>query len=320
MPNPTPSDVHVNRPLTIASVAFIQSASNFIADRVFPTIPVSKRSDQYFVYNRGDWFRSQAEERAPGAESAGGGWRVTTAEYAAKRYAFHQDVDDPTRANTDDPLSPDQDAVEFVTNQLLLKREALFVAQHFTSSIWTGSSTGADIAVGTTWDNPASTPIEDLDTQIIAMAEKTGYKPNKLVLGPEVWLKLKNHPDLLERIKYTQTGIVNTQLLATLLGIDEVLVPMATRNTAAELATAVYDFFWGKSALLVYAAPRPGLKTPSAGYTFAWTGLLGAGAYGARVKKFRLERNESDRVEAEMSMALKQVAPELGVFMPSVVA
>lgn len=320
MPNPQISDVHVNRPLTMLSVAFMQSATEFIADRVFPTVPVSKRSDSYFRYDRGDWNRVQAEERAPGAESAGGGWRVTTDTYTAKRYAFHQDVDDPTRANTDDPLSPDQDATQFVTQQLMLKREKLFVDQHFVASTWTGSTTGGDITPAVLWDDPASTPIEDIRAQITSIARKTGFRPNKLALGPEVWDALADHPDLLDRIKYTERGIVGRDLLAALLELDEVLVPRAVENTAAELATEASQFFWGKNALLVHAAPSPGLRVPSAGYNFAWTGLLGAGAFGNRIKRFRLERNESDRVEGEMAFDLKLVAAELGAFFASVVS
>lgn len=320
MPNPTYTDVHVNRPLTIASVAYMQAASNFVADRLAPIVPVSKRSDSYFKYDRGDWNRNQAAERAPGAESEGGGWRLTTDTYTAKRYAFHQDVDDPTRANTDDPLSPDQDATDFVSHQLMLKRESVVISTLFAASTWTGSTTGGDITPTTLWDDPASTPVEDIRAQITSVAKKTGFKPNILVMGPEAWDGLADHPDLLDRIKYTQRGVVTTELLASLLGLDDILVPMGIQNTAAELATESSAFLWGKNALLAYRAPSPGIKVPSAAYMFAWTGLLGSGAFGNRIKKFRLERNESDRVEGEMSFAVKLVAAELGVFFSAVVS
>ena len=58
--------------------------------------------------------------------------------------------------------------------------------------------------------------------------------------------------------------------------------------------------------------PRPGLRQPSAGYTFAWTGLLGSGATGIRQKRFRMEALESTRIEGEMAFVQKVVAPELG--------
>ena len=52
MPQPTASDVHVNMPLTNISVAWMQNQQEFIADRVFPTVPVKHRSDRYYVYDR----------------------------------------------------------------------------------------------------------------------------------------------------------------------------------------------------------------------------------------------------------------------------
>ena len=152
------------------------------------------------------------------------------------------------------------------------------------------------------------------------MAEKTGFRPNKLTIGPEVWSKLVDHPDILDRIKYTQKGVVSMDLIAGLLDLDRVMVGWGTRDTAAEGGTAAYDFYWGKSALLTFSPSSPGLMIPSAGYTFSWTGLLGSGSMGNRIKSFRLERNASDRTEGEMAYALKTVSPDLGVFFDAAVA
>ena len=68
--NPTPGDVHVNVPLTNISIAYLQNASNFIASRVFPNIPVQKQSDRYYTYDRGEFNRDEMKERAAGTESA----------------------------------------------------------------------------------------------------------------------------------------------------------------------------------------------------------------------------------------------------------
>ena len=329
MPNPTPGDVHVNGPLGNVSEAYIQNATNFIATRMFPNVPVAKQSDLYFVYDRQDFFRNEVQLRAPGSESAGGGHRLSTDSYRADVFALHRDIDDQVRANQDAPLNLDRDAATWLTQQMLLKRENDFVNQFFTTSIWTGSGTGNDqtgvaAAPGADqflqWNDANSTPIEDIRAQIVNMAEKTGFKPNKLTIGPEVWAALVDHPDILDRIKFTQRGVVTMDLIAGLLDLDEVMVGWATRDTSAELGTAAYDFYWGKAALLSYAPASAGLMIPSAGYTFSWTGLLGSGTMGSRIKSFRLERNASDRIEGEMAYALKQVSADLGVFYTSAVA
>ena len=64
--NPGPGDVHVNRPLTNISLAYMQDAAAFVADSIFPAIPVMKQSDLYWEYDRDDWNRDEAEEMRPG--------------------------------------------------------------------------------------------------------------------------------------------------------------------------------------------------------------------------------------------------------------
>src|SRR5574343_1416849 len=100
---PSRADVHVNRPLTNISVAFMQNASNFIADRVFPVVPVAKQSDLYFTFDRGAFNRDEMQRRAPGAESAGAVYTVATAPYNCAVWALHKDVADQVRANADSP-------------------------------------------------------------------------------------------------------------------------------------------------------------------------------------------------------------------------
>ena len=69
MPQPTASDVHVNTPLTMISIAFLQDQSEFIADQCFPTVPVQKQSDRFYVYDKDAWFRSDLS--APATSIAG---------------------------------------------------------------------------------------------------------------------------------------------------------------------------------------------------------------------------------------------------------
>ena len=324
MPNPTASDVHVNAALTNISVAYMQEENSFVADRVFPIVPVAKQSDRYFVYDKGDFFRSEAQLRAPGTASAGSGFGIdNTPSYFADVYAIHKDIDDQIRANSDAAINPDRDATLYVTQQLMMRRELVWANTFFTNGIWTGGVQAgggagdvgvADLLNGA-WSAAGSTPIEDVDKQADNMQRLTGYRPNKMVVGTQVHRVLKNHPDVLDRIRYTQEGIVTEQLLASLLGVDEYMVARATNNTAAAGAADVMANIAGQDdALLCYAAPNPGLMTPSAGYLMAWNGFLGAGGQGNRIKRFRMEHLASDRIEGELAFAAELVSAELGAF------
>jgi hypothetical protein len=326
MPSPSQSDLHVNVPLTNVSVAWMQSSDAYIADKVFPKCPVKKQSDLYWKYSKSDWRRTDVKRRAPSTESPGVGWNVTTDQYFAHVYAVHKDVDDQLRSNADSNFNLDRDATEFITNQMLLKRDLDWNARFFVEGAWDVHYTGATDF--TKWSDGGSDPIGDVAGWILDYRRATGFKPNKMVLGAEVMNALKQHPDIIDRIKYTQKGIVSEDLIATLFGIDQLYTSYATiadtpqiPDAAEQDAGATYDFMTSsKSALLAYAPASPSLMTPSAGYTFTWNGYLGGNSEGIKIKRFRMEHIASDRVEAEMTYDMKVVCPDMGVFVKDAVA
>lgn len=332
MPSPTQADLHVNVPLTNVSVAYMQSASSFIADKVFPKVPVDKQSNLYWKYSKSDWRRTDVQLRAPSTESAGVGWKQTTDQYYCNVYAVHKDIDDQVRANADSNFNLDRDATEFITNQHLLKRDIDWTARYFVPGVWASERTG--VASGPTanqfvqWDQAASDPINDVAQYFIDFRQLTGFAPNFCVMGAYVMKALKNHPDIIDRIKYTQRGIVTEDLIATLFDVDELFVTYATKATGPETtdavtqdAAATYSFIGDPKAVLFgYAPSSPSLMTPSAGYTFVWKGYLGGNSEGIKVKKFRMEHIVSDRVEAEQTYDMKVVCTDMGLFLASAVA
>ncbi len=337
---PSRSDVHINGPLTNISIAFLQSADAFVASRVFPNIPVPKQSDAYFTYERGEFNRDEMEEREPGTESAGGNYDIGNDTYYAKPRAYHKDVPDQVRDNADNPISLDREATEYVTHKALIKREvtwaaAYFPAVHAPGDIWTFSIDGAaartaaldPLTAGNNdvvfWNRPASTPIEDVRFMKRQVLKSTGFMPNAITVGRDVFDVLVDHPDIVGRLDRGQTPVgpaqANRAQLAALFEVEEVLVMDAIKNTAQKGQTASHDFIGGKNALLSYRPSSPGIMTPSAGYTFSWTGRIGSGSDGLRIKRFRLERIESDRVEIDMSYDQKLVSGDLGAYFLDIV-
>jgi hypothetical protein len=317
MPQPTLSDVHVNRPLTDLSFAY-QVELETVADKLFPNVPSQHKSDTYYTYPKGNWFRLQATKRAPGTESAGSGYEVSTDTFSCDVFALHKDVDDQIRSNADPVFNLDAEAARFVTQQLTLKREYDFAQTFFTTGIWTGSSTGSDITPSTKWDAASGDPIKDIRTQIDAMQGKTGIRPNKMVFGKRAWQVIMDNAAVIDRIKYSSSNDNPTNAsqaaFAKILGLEQILIAGAVYNSAKEGAADSMGFmFTSDSALLCYAAPSPGLLTPSAGYTFSWNQYLAA-ANSLRISRFRMDKLRSDRIEGEMAYDMKQVAADLGCY------
>jgi hypothetical protein len=328
MTQPTARAVHVDQPLTNISIAFLQNADNFVASRVFPNIRVQKQSDVYYRYDRGFFNRNQAKLRAPATEAAIAGFGLDTDSYMAKVVALKTQLSWPVAANADTPVQLERASTELLLHQMLIEKEVDWATRYFTSGIWSTNYTGGtgtnDIA---RWSDATNgTPIEDIRKAKTDMLESTGYEPNTMVLSQRVLDALVDHPDIIDRIRFGGAiGIQNPartmmETLAQLFGLERILVMRAIQNTAAEGLTNAHSFIGGKNALLCYVPATPGLMTPSAGYTFTWSGYQGASnAFGVAIRRREREIIEATEIEANMAYTHKLVAADLGVMFNSIV-
>lgn len=334
MPQPTLGDVHVNRPMTNWSVGYQQDLADFVADSIFPAIPTPNKSDMYWIYNRGDFFRDQMQKRTDGTPAAGGGYKLTTGSFTTEVWSLLKIIGDQTRANSDSPIQPDRDATQWLTQQSLVHRDSDWSSTYFQTGIWGYERAGASPAVpGTSclyWSSAGSKPINDIFKAQVAIKKATGYWPNVLVLGANVFMSLLVNASIVDRLKYGQTApgpvIVKASDLAAMFQVKKVVVMSAIHTTSPSNLTPnsdtdpdTFDFIGGDHALLAYAAPSPGILQPSAGYTFNWTGYTGATAAGTRIKKYRWEVNAADHVEIDSAYSFGLVSKYLGAFFKDIV-
>lgn len=310
MPQPTSGQVHVDAFLTNVSVAYMQNRTNFIAGMIFPTVRVDKRSNKYPTYTKADWFRDEAKLRESGAESHGSGFTLSSDTYFCDTYALHKDVGYDERDNADPGINLDQSATEFVTQRLLLRKEIQWVTEFFTTSVWGTDKTPANL-----WSSyTTSDPIGDIETGKTTVLNNTGMEVNTMAMGYQVWEKVKHHPDIVDRFKYTSSQSVSTEMFGALLEIPRVYVAKAIKNTKQEGVTATYSFTHGKHALLAHVAASPGLLTPSAGYTFDWTGRQNGLGTDITINNISMPHLKADRIEGEVAFDYKVVGSDLGYF------
>ena len=125
-------------------------------------------------------------------------------------------------------------------------------------------------------------------------------------------LKLLDHPDILERIKYTQRGIITADILAAVFEVDKYIIGKALYDSTQEGVAESLAYVWGKSVALIYSEPSPGLKKVSFGYQFQ--------SRGFRTKKWRVEGRDGDFVEAGEIRDEKVVAAACGYLYTTVVS
>src|SRR5574337_979870 len=275
MPQPDRAQYY-DQLLTNVGIAYYQSNDSFVSTQVAPVIPVERQSAKYYVITQNDAMRDEMQLRANGDESAGSGFGLSTDSYNCDVFALHKDITEQDRANWNMAVVSIEDATtRFLVQQGLQRLERQFVTDYFTTGKWT--ATGSDAAPGNLWnDFTQSDPISDVQDYKTAVLKGTGFEPNTLIVGYEVWAKLRQHPSLLSRVTGGATvgnpAQMSHQTVAALLDVERLLVAKAVKATNKENETAAYDFIFGKSALLAYVPPAPTPLTPSAMYTFAWTG------------------------------------------------
>jgi hypothetical protein len=314
----TDSDMYVSAPLTNISIGVAPDTAEFVSARLFPIVPVRKQAGKYYEYPRGAWFRSAAQERGKGQESAGTSFQVESKDaYYCQVFALHVDVDDYARANVDTVFQLDADVTRFLQGQILLRRELSFLAEYFATGKW-----GVDFTPAVKWGAANAKIFKDIRDQLRAVKEKRGIRPNVAAISENVWDTIQESPDIIDRIKGGATpdnpAIARQQQVAAILGLDEIIVTGAVANTAAAGAADNFSYQTGDHMLLLYRPRVPGLMTPAAGYTFVWNDLFGVGPEGERVLKFRMEALRSDRIEAEANWDHRALAPDLGVFIHDV--
>lgn len=316
---PLAKDVHVNKPLTDMLVGYHNS--EYISDQIFPSVMVNKQTDIIPAINKSAFFRDEANGPIGEASEAGDiGYTVDTSDtYYCTPYGVKHFISDARRMNEDDPFDSDREASMLVTNAILLRRERDFVTNFWKTTVWGTDVTGAS-TVAKWSDYSTSAPIENMRTYSRTIRRLLGREPNLLVLGDLTADRLLDHPDVLERIKYTERGIASTDLLATLFGVDRVLVGKSVYTASAEgvaEASVVYSPNWDDDALLLYVPSSPSIWEPSAGYTFYWQTGMGNGKEA--IRKYRDERILGDYIEVRSYFQQKKISASAGVFFTDIV-
>ena len=325
MPMLTPSQVHLDVPLTNLTVAYAQEQSNFIADKVFGTVSVSKQSDKFYKYDREGLRHGDVKILAPRTEVNRVGMTLSTDNYFAEVRGLGMDFDEQTIANEDAMLEIRSQGAATVLEKILIDREVRWADTFFKAGVWGTETTPANL-----WsDYTLSTPIIDVTNARREMQLKSGgYKPNCMVVGKEVRDILINHPDILARLNggatVANTALITDAKLAEIFEVEQFLVMEAVYNDAAEGLADNIGFIGGKHAMLAYKPGSMGLKTPASGAIFTWDSVPGVSGLGITVESFSddaLKRQQiAEMIQVKVCDDMKVIGADLGYFFDSVVA
>jgi len=238
--------------LTTFAAGYAPMSAKMIARKVAPIIPSLTNSGTLFSFGK-EGFMLYDTERALRANAKKIEFAISkstyrTAEHALESSLDYEEIKDAQKYGAAEILKLEQRAVMLSQNALETELEYLLSQVLFGTSYY---ATGNKETLTTTdqWSDYANSDhVSQVKDGKSAARADMGIDPNTMVLGYESWKLLRDHPLIIERVKYSQLAILTPQLVAQVFDLDNIIVG----GSVYAGDDGVFSDLWGDSAALVY--------------------------------------------------------------------
>jgi hypothetical protein len=328
------ANIHKDVFLTSLSVAYTNE--DYVAEMVFPIVPVDKRTDLYVIYNKDVFLRGSGKNpqgkpnstRRPNTRSTEITWDVSNQPFVCQQLARSYPLGDAEVNYADAPLELGIDATMSLTETILIDNELAVAGKAMLRSNYASSNKAqltASSGNGTSW---ASNSMPFSTTQYSYPLSKDIPNGKKAVIASMI--RAATHMAL--NYNAAQTLAQNWEYVGKFFGVSTEgqtragLVPVigglqvvecnAQYATSAENATPVTTgFIWqddqGQDAVLIYYRPKAVVskRTVALGVTFeAEDDTLGG--RGIQIKRWREEWRDAELIEARTTRDWRFVATD----------
>lgn len=304
MPDVTGKAAHVDALLTNVAIDFLNNPTDFIADKILPTLVVPKRSGIYFTYDKSS-LRRVDTGRAAGAKAKISNYGLSQTSYGPVRsFALKNQVVDELGEEIGGTLA-EKNATLHLMEQMMIDKEVALATAMQSTAIITQNTTLAGVDQWSDYAN--SDPFDDINVAKAAVKATSMKVPNTLVLGWEVYLKLQNHPDVMSRLNAIKT-FATPDDLKVMFDVQNVIIAGTQYNSAREGAADSLGYIWGKNAWLLYINPQAAQDRQyiTFGHTLRVEGKGDNGQFATKVTKWRTEGDDDESTWVRASWYYQQ--------------
>lgn len=303
------TDYKVDPALTDISVAY--KNEEYLAEQIFPRVEVSAITGYYFTFDKSK-FRIENARRTGVSRANRVGFGMTkTAFGPLAEQSLEEAIEWEVKETYPDPFVLESDVTEDVTEHMLLNLEKEVADKLADTGVVTNNVTLSGTDQFSDFAN--SDPFTRIQTAINSVVQNGLVTPNTCIMGYDVWVKIKNHPDLLGRMSNDSMRVMTPALFGELFGFSKVLIGKAQYNTAAEGQTVVMGSVWGKHMIIAYVPDRAAIRKVALGYTLT--------KKGARyVDKWTEQNKKADFVRANDYYEPKFVSADAAYLIKNAVA
>lgn len=271
MQQQTASQARVIDPI-LSEIAHGYTNADMVGMALFPSVPVAQRGGKIISFGKED-FALYNTARAPGTNTKRVQFGYTSGAYALTQHAL--EAVSPWELEQEASAVAKIDyaamAIRKVQNIIALRLEKA-QADLATTAASYASSNKTTLSGTSQWSDYSGTsnPSKDIETAKDAIRSQIGKRGNTAIMGAAVWKSLRQHPAIIDRIKYTGRDSITLEMLAQLWGLERVLVGDAVYTDAAGTMTDV----WGKFVVVAYTTKGSvqDYGEPSYGYTYRLDG------------------------------------------------
>lgn len=271
MPQMTPAQTRVIDPI-LSSVAQGYQNNEFIGRKLFPVVPVSQRGGKIISFGKED-FMLYNTGRAPGQTTKRVQFGYSSGNYTLESHSLEGVLPRENMEEADAVPGIDLASVTVSkTQDIIALRLEKQQADLATNPANYGASNKVALSGTGQWSDFSGTsdPVKDIEAGKEAVRKATGKRPNVVAMGATVFASLKQHPKVVDRMKYTGRDIATPELLAALFDVKEVVIGDAVFADDA----GTFNDVWGKNVVLAYVdtAPAADRGRPTYGYTYQLDG------------------------------------------------
>jgi hypothetical protein len=266
---PSGRQIHVDGALSNLLAATFETAGDFVANRLFPPVPVDKQSNKYYTLRKEAWLALPNTYRAPKARATRIEFDISSDSYYASNYALAAEIPVEDLANADAALNLRASNTSLISTGLLRDWE-----QRVATAAVTTVSTVQRLTGASAWDAINSADIiEQMAAAHETIFQNTGLRANSLVLDYRSYMYAKRNIRAFERFKYRATGpaLLEDSQLKEMFMVDNIWIARSQKNNNPINATGSYTSIWGPVALLARTEQAVSLMTATYGMSFRWT-------------------------------------------------
>lgn len=287
------------------------SNSELVAEALFPVVQVPKEAGKYPEFGK-EAFKLYNTLRALRGDSN----RMDPEALVWKDFATDEnDIEYPIDYREKNEALFNLQKHGTITVQKILDLQREYKAAALAQATATYASSNRIALSGTSCfsDYDDSDPVAIIDAGKEAIRAKTGKYPNTMVMGAVVFKTLKEHPKLIEKIKYSMKGVVTLDLMKEIFDIPNIKVGGAIYSDD----DGTFNDVWGDNIVLAYVPEKQSgmdrdWHEPSYGYTLRRSGYPFVDRYEEK-KKLEVVRN-TDNYD------VKVVGADAGYLISNVVA